>query len=70
MIKGYFLPIDRLNEPMREGIEKLIKEAKIARWTNASVRRDGKETLYQADWIKHLEPIYTDPLLKKENEHE
>jgi hypothetical protein len=54
MKKGFFLPMERLNEPMLEGLYELIAHAKKGRWTNASVRQDGVETEYQADWIKYL----------------
>lgn len=54
---GYFLPMAALNEPMNDGIRRLIEEAKRARWTNAVVRKDGVETTHEADWIKHLVAI-------------
>jgi len=57
MRKGYFLPIDKLNEPMIEALEKLIVSAKKARWTNAVTRKDAVETSFEADWIKWLEKV-------------
>lgn len=51
---GYFLPMAALNEPMNDGLKRLIVDAKRARWTNAIVRKDGGETTHEADWIKHL----------------
>jgi len=57
MRKGYFLPIDKLNEPMIEAIEMLIVSAKKARWTNAVTRKDAVETSFEADWIKWLEKV-------------
>ena len=57
MNKGYFLPIDKLNEPMIEALESLIYAAKRARWTNAITRKDAVETSYEADWIQYLEKV-------------
>jgi len=57
MKKGYFLPLDKLNEPMIEGLERLIYAAKRARWTNAVTRKDAVETSFEADWIKYLEKV-------------
>lgn len=51
---GYFIPMAALNEPMNRGIVDLIAAAKRARWTNAVVRKDGVETVHEADWIKHM----------------
>ena len=31
--------------------------ARRARWTNMTVRKDGVETTYEADWIKHMHPV-------------
>ena len=56
-VDGWFLPTDALNEPMRAGMAALVAHAKRARWTNATVRKDGIETNYEADWIKHLVPF-------------
>jgi hypothetical protein len=54
MKDGFFLPMKCLNEPMLENLKKLILHSKKGRWTNASVRQDGVETVYEADWIKDL----------------
>ena len=53
-VDGFFLPMKALNEPMLAGLKELIDHAKRGRWTNATVRQDGVETEYQADWIKSL----------------
>ena len=51
---GYYLPLTALNEAMQSGFETLLAHARRARWTNAVVRKDGMETTYEADWIKHM----------------
>jgi hypothetical protein len=49
---GWFLSYDAVSH--LPSLPKLIEHAKRAHYTNAIVRKDGKETVYEADWIKHL----------------
>jgi len=63
-VRGYYFPLT--NETMQFTIKKLIAHAKRARWTNAIVRKDGIETVYEADWIKELVPFATPPAEKRE----
>lgn len=56
-VDGWYLPADALNEPMRATLAALVAHSKRARWTNATVRNDSKETTYETDWIKHLVPV-------------
>lgn len=52
---GWLLPRSAVNELQVASIERLIDHARRARWVNAVVRKDGKETTYEADWIKHFQ---------------
>lgn len=54
--EGYFLPADKLNEPMKETLDLLIKRARMGRWTDVRLRIEGEHEWYQSDWIQYLEP--------------
>lgn len=45
---------DTLNEPMRDGLERVIREAKQAHYTNVRIRINGEWREYEADWIKYI----------------
>jgi hypothetical protein len=49
---GWFLPYEAVKH--LTSLPKLLEHARRARWTNAVVRKDGVETTYEADWIKHM----------------
>lgn len=56
---GWFLPARSINRLQATHLEELVEHAKRAHYTNAVVRKDGKETVYEADWIKHLRMVGT-----------
>lgn len=51
---GWFIDRAAFNEPMFRTFDKMLSHAKRARWVNVVVRKDGVETTYEADWIKHM----------------
>ena len=55
--RGFHLPAEALNEPQLATMERALDHARRARWTNMTVRKDGVETTYEADWIKHMQPV-------------
>lgn len=54
---GWFIPHSAFNEPMFRTFDKMLAHAQRARWVNVVVRKDGVETTYEADWIKHMNPL-------------
>jgi hypothetical protein len=58
----WHLSADKINAPQQESIEKFTVKARQARLINITIRKDGVETVWEGDWIKHIrkaEP--TDP---------
>ncbi len=49
------IPDERLNEPMRRWLKRLLDRAQHANYVNVTVRRSGRDEKFEADWIKHLE---------------
>lgn len=58
---GWFLPHEKVSHLTTLPI--LLAATKRARYTNAVVRKDGRETIYEADWIKFMEwmPAHPSP---------
>ena len=53
----FHLSADSLNKPQQESIVKFLEKAKKARLINITIRKDGVETTYEGDWVKHLFPV-------------
>lgn len=47
---------DKLNDPQRESVQKLIPVLWAAHYTDIIVRVNGEDRRYQGDWLKHLFP--------------
>lgn len=45
-----------INKLQQASIEGLVRRCKQAHWVDIVIRINGKYEVYQADWIKHLEP--------------
>lgn len=56
---GWFLPYEAVKH--LTSLPRLLEHAKRAHYTNATVRKDGRETIYEADWIKHLRWVPPSP---------
>lgn len=54
---GLFLSFKDLNEPQIESIGRLLHRTQYAHFTNVKVRINGKWEEYEADWIKHMQPV-------------
>ena len=44
----------KINSLQVESIDSLIRRAKAAHYVNVLVRINGKDEIYEADWLKHL----------------
>jgi hypothetical protein len=53
-MKGYFVQTDKINRLQCESIERLVKRARHAHWTNIDMRINGQNEHFEADWIKHM----------------
>jgi hypothetical protein len=53
---GWFLPRSALNEAQIATLERFLPHAKRAHEIDCKIRKDGKETWYELDFIKHLTP--------------
>src|ERR1700744_903193 len=58
--RGWYLPWHAINDLQRESVDRLTKRAKAAHYVNLTVRINGKDEVYEADWLKHLQPIKPD----------
>ena len=52
--RNWRLLSDHINSLQDASIEKLVQVCKQAHYVNVSVRINGEDRLYQADWIKWL----------------
>ena len=43
-----------INSLQVESVDSLIRRAKAAHYVNVLVRINGKDEIYEADWLKHL----------------
>ena len=50
-----FIPNKHLNQLMRDSIQTLAKDARHANYANITMRVDGRDFVYQADWLKHIQ---------------
>lgn len=48
------LDVGKLNDLQVDSIRRLIQRSKHAHYTNVYLRINGKDELYEADWLKHL----------------
>lgn len=48
---------ERINDIQVDSIDRLIARAKNAHFVDVRVRINGKDELFQADWLKHLQRI-------------
>jgi hypothetical protein len=46
----------KINHLQQDSIVALVKRCKAAHFVNVHVRINGKWEVYEADWIKHLQP--------------
>jgi hypothetical protein len=53
-MKGYFVPLDKINGLQCASIERLVDRARGAHWTNIDMRINGANEHFEADWIKHM----------------
>lgn len=51
---AWTLDHDKVNEFQLASIEKVVKRAKQAHYTNLKIRINGQWEEYEADWVKHL----------------
>lgn len=49
---------EKINDIQVQSIDHLIKRAKAAHFVNVRVRINGKWEEFEADWIKHLKPVF------------
>lgn len=52
--QDWHLSADSINKPQQESIGKFLEKARHARLINITIRKDGVETTFEGDWIKHL----------------
>lgn len=50
-----FIDNKHLNELMRKSIRQLVSDAKQASHATITMRVEGRDYVYQADWLKHLQ---------------
>lgn len=53
-MRGYFIPLAKINEPQCESIERLVERCKHAHHVDAQIRINGAYEYAEADWIKHI----------------
>ncbi len=51
---AWHLTDKHINSLQVESIDNLIRRAKAAHYVNVLVRINGKDEVYEADWLKHL----------------
>jgi hypothetical protein len=53
-MRGYFVPLAKINEPQCESIERTVERCKHAHHTDLQIRINGAYEYAEADWIKHM----------------
>ncbi len=48
------IPDEHLNASMRRWLTRLLERAKRAHYANITIRINGKDETFEADWVKHL----------------
>ncbi len=48
------IPDDKLTDAQRRWLRRLLDRAKRAHYANVTIRLNGKDETFEADWVKHL----------------
>lgn len=48
---------ENINDLQVESIRRLIERCKHAHYTNVYLRINGKDELFEADWLKHIREV-------------
>jgi hypothetical protein len=57
---GWFIPAGAISGPAAESLDRLISSAKHGGSADLILRVDGRETRWQADWIKYARRLAHD----------
>jgi hypothetical protein len=68
--EGWVLSLNDINELQMDTIAKTVAHAKRAHEIDIIIRKDGKETRYEGDWIKHLSYRIVLNTITKENNND